>query len=112
MMAIDRSIFDKYQKTTLNAKYIDLEDSNSIKYVDDELAVIKPMTADEYLELDLPMQSKEINNGLPSSLGTIENILNNSALTATSFATTFNFFKEQITQSDFESFIDKDEDLN
>ena len=43
-MAIDKSIFDKYQKTLLNENYVDFTDTENIVYMDEE-EVVKPMTS-------------------------------------------------------------------
>lgn len=48
-MAIDKTIFDKYQKSLLNAKYVDLTDEN-IVYLD-ETTEVKPLTVAEYYDL-------------------------------------------------------------
>lgn len=84
-MTIDKSIFDSYQKSLLNKKYVDLSNPSSIVYLD-EKEPVAPMTADEYAEMEgsigsslSKIQEHETSEGL------VEKIFSSSSQTFTSF---------------------------
>lgn len=51
-MAIDKSIFDKHQKSLLKRDYIDLNDLSNVVYVDESID-IKPLTREDYDEMNI-----------------------------------------------------------
>jgi hypothetical protein len=110
-MAIDRSIFDKYQKTLINPNYVDLNDTSNIIYVEDQ-EVVKLMTPEEYLGMESLMRDREINeDAVQTASGLIETTFANSAQTATSFTRSVRFFEEKVTDEAFRDIIDKSEGL-
>jgi hypothetical protein len=84
-MALDKSIFDKYQKSLLNSKYVDLDDRSNIVYMDD-VEVIKPMTSEEYSEMEGSIiRTITTENEYETSEGLIERTFASSSHTFTSF---------------------------
>jgi hypothetical protein len=84
-MAIDKSIFDSYQKSLLNKKYVDLSNKESIVYLD-ETEVVKPMTADEYAEMEGSIGSSLANTQeYETSEGLVERTFASVSQTFTSF---------------------------
>ncbi len=84
-MALDRSIFDKHQKSLLNSKYVDLTDTSKVQYMDD-VEVIKPMTSKEYMEMEGSIvKTITDDKEFETSEGLVEKIFAASSHTFTSF---------------------------
>lgn len=84
-MAIDKSIFDSYQKSLLNKKYVDLNNLSNIVYLD-EKEPVAPMTADEYAEMEGSIGSSlSKTQEFETSEGLIEKVFSSSSQTFTSF---------------------------
>jgi hypothetical protein len=83
-MVIDKSIFDSYQKSLLNKKYIDLDDTSNIVFLD-ETEPVKPMTAEEYAEMEGSIGSSLVSDQYQTSSGLIERTFASASQTFTSF---------------------------
>src|SRR5690554_5119078 len=88
MAEISRDIFDKYQKTLLNNKYVDLKDTSNIIYEEEEVEV-KPLTKEEYEEMGSSFYSSiYTDDKRDSSTGSIETEMLKTSHTFTSFNNT------------------------
>lgn len=93
-MAIDKSIFDDFQKSLLDKKYINLDKPETIVY-QDETEPIQPMTDEEYAEMEGALGSSlAIEQEFESSAGLTEQVFSQSAQTFTSFHNSINSLRE------------------
>jgi len=103
-MAINKNIFDAYQKSLLNNNYVDLSDTTNIVYMDDVVAV-KPMTTDEYREINGATISSLIDDDqYETSKGVIETTFSKASHTFTSFTSSAREILETYSTSSNTSF--------